>query len=218
MVSQKEKKQLIEQLTTLISNSHLYTPQSITPHSTRVQENARPNGSIRTIDTIVANFLGTTNELKSAIRQNRRQGIYTAIVFYQDEKTAHIRTVQNEAARPDKSFKLYTLPQIRTILTLRDKEKEILQDYSQNHLTYLRPLNPSRPITATVEKMNDVNLDYSHIKPGDQPFNFVRNKTATDYKLPEIIQTIETQAMFRFIKTTEGTIDPWYRAFLRKVE
>ena len=218
MVSKQEKTQVIEQLSTLILNSNLYTQLSTSPTSTRMQEKTREKEAPRTIDTIVANFTGTTDELKASIRTNQKQGIYTAIVFYQDAKSAHVRMVQNEAARLDKSFKLYTPQQIRTILTLREKEKEILKDYVQRNLTYLNSINSTKLMTGTVEKMSDVNLDYTHIKPSEQPFRFVQNKVAIDYKLPEIVQQIYSQANFRFQKITNNGPDPDYRAYLRQVE
>ena len=209
MVNQKDKKTAVRHLTNLLENSNLYTILTNSNFSVKVQEKTRTNGPVRTIDTIIANFQGTTNELKSHLNQNRRNQVYTATIFYNDHSTAFVRMVQHEAARIDKSFKLYTVPQIRSIISLRDKEKEMVKHYSTKELTYLTPLAVASTGTIEIIRLNPINLDYSHIKPGDTGYGFVQNREAIDYKLPETINHISNAIQFRFYPN-----DPLYRAII----
>jgi len=126
------------------------------------------------------------------IRSNQQQEIYPCSVFYKDGKTAFVRLVDNEASRSEKSLKHYNPHEL---IALREKEKESIKIFG-SELQYYQPESLGLSESIRIYDMGDVELDYSHIRPGDQRYDFVENKISDVYKLPQLESTITEAAKF----------------------
>ena len=136
----------------------------------------------------------TQAEFEQGLASNRRQGVYVAPVLYNDGKTAFVRMVdRNISWRKDKSLKRHTYEEISQMRHLRRIEKVILDQF-ENPLTYYQPETDNLPESLRVLRMDPVRLDYSHIGPEDQGYEFVENRESIDYKLPVNVATITRTA------------------------
>ncbi|MBW2998373.1 hypothetical protein KY321_02430 [Candidatus Woesearchaeota archaeon] len=102
-------------------------------------------------------------------------------VFYGDHKNFLVRLAESAQRRKNKSLKLHRA-HLNELYHLRDLEKLVLGKQRINSLTYYCPeLNGSREVLKEYS-VSDVTLNYSHIPPNEQPYDFVENRVSDDYK------------------------------------
>jgi len=206
MVSRKDKLRATQFICHQLEDSGLYIIQRRDHQEVLVKEKPDVREEPRTIDVLIPNFLKNIKSFTSAQRVNQRNRIYTCPLFYKDGKTAFVRMVErNPSWREEKSLKRYTPQQINQMLHLRGMEKEVMELLGEN-LTYYQP-ETSR-LTESLREFNleEVRLDYSHIRPGDQGYGFVRSSDVSiDYKLPHETRVIEPAAKFAFRRYNQIT-------------
>jgi len=117
------------------------------------------------------------------VAQNRSNGIRTADVFYNND-VLYVRMMETEASRKDKSLKNYTLPEINRIVKLSGLEKQVM-DQQGKRLVYYQPESAVFSESMRWFDMDPVILDYSHVRPDEQAYDFVETRPSVDYKLPK---------------------------------
>tara|TARA_Y100000310_G_scaffold342669_1_gene446855 strand:- start:1378 stop:1980 length:603 start_codon:yes stop_codon:yes gene_type:complete len=182
-----------------LENSGLYIIQTRDHEHVSVKERPTIREEPRTIDVPVANFMTPIRNYKNRASANRNAGKYTSPVLYKDGRSAFVRMVEkNISWRNDKSLKNYSDRQINQMLHLRGIEKALMEVIGDRLLFY-------QPETERLEeslrefRLHSVDLDYSHIGPGDPGHGFVEDRESIDYKLPEETQVIQPAARFRYL-------------------
>lgn len=199
MVSPKDKQRATQFICDRLEESGLYVVQQRTDRAVEVKEKPEAEEVPRTFKAVMANFF-TGEKFEQGLDHNRAQGIYVAPVLYKDGKTAFVRMVdRNKSWRTDKSLKLYTPQQINQMLHLRKIEKVILETFGST-LRYYQPETETLEESLRDFQMGAVQLDYSHIGPGDYGFGFVRDRDSIDYKLPENVENITGPARLELAK------------------
>jgi hypothetical protein len=196
MVSRKEKKKAVQFICNLLEESGLYNIQQADHKEILAIEDYVLFEEPKEINILIPNFLGTTRDYLQKIRTNQQQGIFPCSIFYKDGKTAFVRLVDNEANRSEKSLKHYNPHEL---ITLREKEKEFFRRFG-SELQFYQPESLGLPESIRTYGMKDIKLDYSHIKPGDQGYDFVENRISEVYKLPQLESTLTEAAKFNFLK------------------
>lgn len=112
---------------------------------------------------------------------NYSRGISTAHVFYKDGETFMVRLGSKGNIKDERSLKRYSKEQIDATIHLRDLEKEVL-DMSRGELVYYQPETARLEEGIRIFEMVRVNLDYTHIRPGDPGYSFARDTVSKDYK------------------------------------
>ena len=91
---------------------------------------------------------------------------------------------RNLSWRADKSLKRYTPLQINQMLHLRGIEKAVVDEFGKN-LRYYQPETDRLAEGLRKFRLLAVELDYSHIRPGDPSYGFVENRESIDYKISD---------------------------------
>lgn len=194
MVAQQEKRRAVQFICDRLEESGLYEIEG--RGIGEVQAVERGVEQPRTFVALIPNFLGTVSDYEHTINANRAAGILTAPVLYKDGKTSFVRMVdRNPSWRTEKSLKDYSPQEINQMLHLRSVEKKVMGRFGQN-IVYYQP--PSERLAESLRefRLKPVDLDYSHIGPGDPSYGFVHNRESIDYKLPEEIDVITGAAKF----------------------
>lgn len=122
------------------------------------------------------------------------QAIYggrnVANIFYKEtrkqEKPIFFRPIREEslAKRQNKSFKNYTWNQLKHLIHLREREKEVLRLQGDKRLVYFEPSNfeSGGRITESLTSFDFLapSKDYSHID--DERRDFVANESGTQFQ------------------------------------
>ncbi|RJQ16868.1 hypothetical protein C4573_02280 [Candidatus Woesearchaeota archaeon] len=107
-------------------------------------------------------------------------------VFFKDGEHYFLKLADRESLRADKSLKVYTVSQIKQMVSLRTIEKLALR--LTDTLTYYRPEEENRAQAIEVFQMLPVTLDYSHLQGTNE---FARGqRISVDYKLPDLLKSI----------------------------
>lgn len=182
MVSRQQKEHATQYLCDRLEESGLYFISSRNAQGVVVQEKESPHPSC--IEIAVANFYPSTDAFLQHAQTRRQEGVYLAPILYKDGKTAFVRMVErNRSWREDKSLKNYSPEQINQMLHLRKVEKELRERY-QTYLTYYQPETERLPECFRTFALVKVELDYRHLREGDDGFGFAENHESIDYKLP----------------------------------
>ncbi|MBT3297395.1 hypothetical protein HN385_00565 [archaeon] len=200
MVKKKEKARALEFICDQLEDS-IFTIDDTYEYGVefhcQMQDNSR-----RDIDLVFANLLPNQSTYLDLLQDNTRKGIYTAAIFYKDGKSAFARLVdRNPAWRGEKSLKRYTSQQINQMLHLRGMEKKVLGSHGNERFTFYQPQTVRLIESIRQFNLGDVWLDYSHIDEDDRKFDFVENRKAIDYKLPEELSLIDPSASVEFSRT-----------------
>ncbi len=197
MVRKKEKEQALQFVCDQLEKS-IFTIDDTYQYG--VEFHCRlQDGSRADIDLVFANLLPNQATYDGLLDHNTSEGIYTAAIFYKDGKSAFARVVdRNPSARSDKSLKRYSLQEINRMLHLRGMEKRVLESHGNTRFTFYQP--PTRLLAESIRQFNleDVWLDYSHIRPGHPSYGFVKDRVAVDYKLPEELASVGPSASVLF--------------------
>jgi len=188
MPSKKEKQRCLQYLGERIEDSGLYTILAQNERSLTVKEQETE----RKVSVLVPNFYGTIDAWNFVIQLNQQQErvhqqerVYLCPVLYKDGKTAFVRMVdRNRSWRTDKSLKNYSARQINQMLHLRGIEKAVMERFGKE-LHYYQPKTSQLEESVRTFHLQPVNLDYSHLGPGDAGYGFAQDREAIDYKLPE---------------------------------
>ena len=198
MVRKKEKIGTVQFICDRLEDSCQYNILRSNENGLLVAEKPEIAENPRNISVFVANFLGPIKEINGAFQRNRSRQVYSAPVFYKDGKTAFVRMVEkNKGWRTDKSLKRYTPQEVNQMLHLRGKEKAVMKLFGKK-LTYYQPETERLDESLREFSLENVGLDYSHLKPWDPGYNFATNRTSIDYKLPQETATIEPAGRIHF--------------------
>lgn len=182
MPTKPEKQQCLQYLCNRLEDSGFYRIIDRTEQAILVKEKAEPGKRIR---LLLPNFGGTIPEFREAVHGSQDQNTYVCPVLYKDGKTAFVRMVdRNRSWRTDKSLKQYTPQEINQMLYLRGKEKVAMGLFGPD-LYYYQPETEKLEESVRTFHLKQVNLDYSHLVPGDSGYGFAKDHGAIDYKLPE---------------------------------
>ena len=199
MITTQQKKQAINYLSGLIEASRIYTINTTTNRSLSLREKSWATHQPRSIELLIANCYTPVADFTSQYAKNIQQNIWTSPIFYKDQNTSFVRLAEKESWRAGKSLKRYTKKEINEILHLRDIEKKVLELYG-NPLSYYQPKTERLEESLRQFQMHPVNLDYSHLQPGDQGYGCAENRESKIYKLPrEIQRDISDTIMFSSI-------------------
>ncbi len=195
MATRAEKLRMTEFTANKLEESRLYDILEKDYKSILLQEKTGISDKNDKIRIMLHNKKTPINEFWNSHSQDKKQNIYTAHLFYKDGKNFFVRLVDRESWRTDKSLKKYTGQQINQMLSLRALEKKVLDLFPQSRLlAYYQPETELLPEGVRLFKMDDVELDYSHLTPNDRGYDFAENRTSIDYKLPREQQP-EPQAL-----------------------
>ncbi len=198
MVKQAEKKQARDFIASTFNANGIYKVQKALDFSLVVSKDKE------SIDVILANVMPKADDFIPHYRKNRNQGIYTAAVLYKDTKSAFVRMVErNTSWRTEKSLKKYASLEINQMISLRKIEKLVLDFYSEDELTYYQPVTQRIGESVRVFSLTPVELDYSHLTPDDQGYEFAENRDSIDYKLPKE-KTVHTKGTATIVKNTRN--------------
>lgn len=153
----------------------------------------------------------TVDHLKRGQSQNLAQGIYTAHVFYKDGETFMVRLgARGRTKNNERSLKRYPPVEVNSMVHLRGLEKAVL-DHAPQELAYYQPKSDRLPESVRVFLMKNVNLDYSHIRPGDPGYSFARDAVSKDYKLPveQSVMTLEPAQLLLIGAQKRALIRPY---------
>jgi hypothetical protein len=127
------------------------------------------------------------DEYVAQCRANDTRGTYNSNVFYKDYETFFVRLGGRAHFKGDaRSLKHYSDDDINKMIHLRGLEKAALErQQPDDSLIYFQPETDRLEESIRVFSMESVNLDYSHIGPGDPGYGFVRNRPSIDYKIAE---------------------------------
>ncbi len=181
MVSAKQKKQMTEFVAERLEESELYIIVQRENSHILVTEKPEIREQPKTIDVLAHNYRRTMGDLGSTLRYNRSEGIGTAHIFYKDDETFMVRLGSRGKIKDERSLKRYLKEQIDDMIHLRDLEKEVL-GMSGGELAYYQPETARLKESIRIFEMVRVALDYTHIKPGDLGYGFVRDTVSKDYK------------------------------------
>ncbi len=185
MVSTAQKSRATQYICDRLEESDIYTIQrSDGSECLEVTEIQDIREEPRTYAVIVANFLKSTSSFTHKSQEYAAQKTFVVPVLYKDGETAFVRMVdRNKSWRTDKSLKRYTPQQINHMLHLRKIEK-MLMDTFNPPMVYYQP--PTERLEELLRRftLEPVELDYSHIGPGDSGYGFVHDRDSIDYKLP----------------------------------
>ena len=184
-----------------LEDSGLYVVQSKDHTQITVTQNPDLVEDPRTIRVLMANVFPQFKDYTKACGQNYTQGTLTAPVLYKDKEsdTAFVRMVDRNGWRLEQSLKRYTAQQVNQMLALRKIEKAV-KDQVGPHLTFYQPESVILPEAITRFSLGKVILDYSHVDPADQKFNFVETRESIDYVLPTLEQSLEGPVRFQKIR------------------
>ncbi len=199
MVSRKLKNEATQFICDTLEDSGNYNIQKRDEKSIVLAEKPTIYEFPKAIEVIVPNFLTPIRNFQEKFRENTFNSIYTAPIFYKDGTSAFVRLAERESWRGDKSLKNYTPQQINQMLSLRKIEKKVMGNFG-DELNYYQPETERLNESLKTFKLLPVNLDYSHISPSEQAYNFVKNRTSIDYKLPRDVDTILPAGEFSYFK------------------
>lgn len=198
MVSQKEKNRMMGFILSRLESSKLYQILELDATHLVVREKKEVREVPKKIYVLGHNFKRTLDELDRVHLVNRENGTYTAHVFYKDGEISFVRMVdKNLSWRSEESLKQYNKQKINEMLSLRGIEKKVIES-DGNILVYYQPTTDRLRESLRVFRLHPVELDYSHLRPGDPGYGFARDCTSIDYKLPKELNTVEPAARFGF--------------------
>ena len=198
MVTRKEKLRATQFLADRLEQSEFYEIRKRDDTMVLVREKHVEAEEAKTIKVVIPNVLGSIEDFRQSYRASREQGLYVAPMFYKDGKTSFVRMVErNLSWRTEKSLKNYTAQQINQMLHLRGIEKTVLEQFG-DELAYYQPGTANLQESLRIFEMGSVDLDYSHVGPGDQGYGFVEDRESIDYKLPEEIEAVTGAARVTF--------------------
>ncbi|GEM_PF-1443708 len=191
MPTTQQKKQALSYIAGLLEASGIYHINSSTDRSLSGKENSWVAQQPKSFQLLLANCYTPITDFTTQFTHNRSGNIWTIPLLYKDQNTSFVRLAEKESWRADQSLKRYTLEQINEMLHLRGIEKEVLRLFG-NQISYYQPKTERLEESIRQFQLQPVNLDYSHIRPGDQGYGFVTNREAVDYKLPKETERITT--------------------------
>ena len=197
MVSQKNKTKAIQFICDKLEDSRLYDILNKNDKGILVTEKPEFSETPQKIVVFIPNFLGTIKDVNQAFYNNQSQQIVSAPVLYKDGKTSFVRMVDNSSWRADKSLKRYTPKEINQMLSLRGKEKAVMDRFG-SRLTFYQPETERLDESLKEFILYDVQLDYSHLDSTDEGYGFAKDRTSIDYKIAKEIGVIEPAAKFSF--------------------
>lgn len=200
MVSAKQKKRMVEFVTGRLEDSGLYN--IVENDSLHILVAQRPDlvEEPATIDVLAHNYHRTMRDLRSTLGYNRSKGIDTAHIFYKDGKTFMVRLGVRGNIKDPGSLKRYSKEQIDAMIHLRDLEKAVL-GMSGGELAYYQPETARLEEGIRIFEMVRVALDYTHIRPGDPGYGFVRDTVSKDYKEARQIEATITGPIELLVST-----------------
>lgn len=195
MVSRKEKVRALEFLAEMLKRSQKYTIGELDPE--HILATTEISDKKLSISVILANYQGSSRDYLHQVAQNAQRGIFTCPILYKDGKTAFARMVDNNLSwRTDRSLKQYSSQEVNSMISLRKIEKEVLEQFGEEVLSYYQPSQERLEETLRRISLGEVVLDYSHIGPGDQGYGFVEDRPSIDYKIPEQVSSSNDAAEF----------------------
>lgn len=202
MPTQPQKNQAIQYITNLLEASSMYHINNATDRSLSCTENSWVSSQPKSIELLLANCYAPITDFTSQYRKNQQSNIWTVPLLYKDQKTSFVRVADTSGWRADQSLKRYTFEQINEILHLRGIEKKVVELFG-NSVSYYQPTTERLEESIRQFHLQPVQLDYSHIRPGDQGYGFVKNREAVDYKLPRETKRITTALAIEPISQNE---------------
>ncbi len=181
MTTKKDKRRCLQYLLERVEDSGLYTILAQDERSLAVEE----QDTKRKVCVLVPNFYGTIDAFTQLMRLNQQERVYLCPLLYKDGKTAFVRMVdRNHSWRTDKSLKNYSSRQINQMLHLRGIEKAVMESFGKE-LHYYQPETSQLDESIRTFHLKPVDLDYSHLGPGDAGYDYAKDRESIDYKLPE---------------------------------
>ncbi len=180
MATAEQKKRMVEFITGGLEDSGLYN--MIQSGNSHILVAERPDQKERpmTIDVLAHNYHRTMSEFRGTIKSNESHGIGTAHIFYKDGEIFMVRLGSRGNIKDEKSLKRYSKNQIDAMIHLRYLEKAVLR-MSGGVLAYFQPKTERLGEGIRTFKMGRVELDYTHIRPGDPGYGFARDTVSRDY-------------------------------------
>ena len=125
------------------------------------------------------------SDYKRLVSQNTIDGKFSVDVFYKNGSDFMVRLGGRAKFKGDfRSLKRYGKEDLDKMIHLRGLEKEVLNNQGNNPiLTYFQPQTERLVESLRGYNMETVFLDYSHIKPGDPGYGFVKPSTSIDYMI-----------------------------------
>lgn len=186
MVGQEEKKRMLDFIVEKMENSGLYQIINKNSREISLQEKSEK----RPIKIILHNYKRRIEDFLNLYGINKKQGIYTANVFFKNGEDFFVRLAEREAWRREQSLKNYSALEINQMISLRGLEKTVIKFWG-NYLTYYQPEGERSPEALKIYLMKNVLLDYSHLPPDSPSLPFVHNQYAIEYKLPKEIVILD---------------------------
>ncbi|MBN2421336.1 hypothetical protein JXB27_03605 [Candidatus Woesearchaeota archaeon] len=200
MVSKAEKRQMVSYVVHQLEESSLYAVENV--EEDRVIVSTKTAVIPQKIKVLAIHSKIGRKELEAHQNQAIRDRELVAPIFYKDGKDFFVLLADVEAMRSEKSLKKYSPHEIHQMTSLRGLEKDVF-DFTKPTLTYYQPKTERLEEGVRTFDMNEVHLDYSHLRPGDQGYDFARNGGSEKYKLPAEIQaTIDSKLI---IEPTRGS-------------
>jgi len=125
----------------------------------------------------------TVNAYEQLVRANIAQRRIVSNIFYKDGINFHVRLAESANRRKELALKRYSKEERERMLHLRDLEKAVLNGQGTGVLVYFQPDTSRLPMSVRGYDMRIVNLDYSHIRPGDPQYGYVHDGPSIDYKI-----------------------------------
>lgn len=186
MATKEEKKNMREFIVARLEDSSRYSILNADKDREKVtvKQKESAEGSPVQIEILLHSRKMPIEEYKNVMSSNYQNGIYTANVFFKDGETFMVRLgSRGHFKGNERSLKNYSKEIRDKMIDLRELEKQAVEHSGKKILVYYQPKTQRLEESLRGYKMDNVNLDYSHIKEEDRGFGFVRNSQSLDYKI-----------------------------------
>ncbi len=189
MVSKKEKEKMLVFIIGGIEESYMYDIKEADNSHILVAQKPDLFENPAHIEVLLHNEKTKLKDYERRISKNSIDGVFTADVFYKNEKDFMVRLGGKASFKGDyRSLKRYSKDELDKMIHLRGLEKSALESQMGNpFLTYFQPETARLDEGLRGYQMKDVHFDYSHIEEGDHGYGFARPSTSKDYKIAEEI-------------------------------
>ncbi len=185
MTSKKEKELMKNFFLGRIEDALLYNIKSADNSHIFIIQKPEISENPPEIYVVLHNKKLPVKEYKKLILGCESKGIYTADLFYKDEKNFMVRLGSRGHFKGDmKSLKNYSPKELNQMVHLRGLEKAVIENQpGMPELFYYQPKTERLDESIRGYKMKDVNLDYSHLTSQDHGYGFAKSGKSLDYKL-----------------------------------
>lgn len=223
MVSKEQKKRMLSFVTDRIEDTNRYLIKNRDESKILLQlkpELSKDPKNPPSMYIVLHNRKMTLNDFSEINQYARKNGIYMANIFYKDGELFHVRLGQRASFKGDyKALKNYTQEELNKMIHLRGLEKEVIGKINDENryakmphekkldsieLSYFQPETDKLEESIRTYAILPVELDYSHIEPGDPGYGFVHNRESIDYKIADEKFRVNKNDIIRFNRISES--------------